>query len=137
MTPTAAVSASSVTVSSVGALLSIRADILGMAELPARSKMVLEATVGRVALADSSEAVNCSESELLRQRSLTTSAGGIGERAYQLNPEPLCAPSLKADDECSQSTRALPSGSRNIACVPLESSVGGRSKKTPLATSSS
>jgi hypothetical protein len=59
-------------------------------------------------------------------------------RGYvSLDPEPRCALSLKADDDCSQNTRALPSGSRNIACVPLESSVGGRSKKTPLALSSS
>ena len=45
--------------------------------------------------------------------------------------------SLEANDERSQSTRALPSGSRNIACLPLSDSVGGNSKKTPLATSSS
>ena len=45
--------------------------------------------------------------------------------------------SLEANAERSQSTRALPSGSRNIACVPLSDSVGGNSKKTSLATSSS
>ena len=37
-------------------------------------------------------------------------------------------PSLKANDERSQSTMALPSGSRNIACVPLSDSVGRNSK---------
>src|ERR687893_654839 len=46
-------------------------------------------------------------------------------------------PSLKANDERSQSTRALPSGSRNIACVPWSDFVGGNSKETPLAPSSS
>src|SRR5215212_3756303 len=45
--------------------------------------------------------------------------------------------SLKANDERSQSAMALLSGSRNIACVPLIDSVGGNSKKTPLATRSS
>ena len=45
--------------------------------------------------------------------------------------------SLEANDERSQSTRALPSGSRNIACVPLSDAVSGNSKETPLATRSS
>src|SRR5829696_7566370 len=45
--------------------------------------------------------------------------------------------SLEANDERSQSTRALPSGSRNIACVPLSDTVGPNSKETPLATRSS
>ena len=45
--------------------------------------------------------------------------------------------SLKANDERSQSTIALPSGSRNIAWVPLSDSVGRNSKKTPLARRSS
>src|SRR5215203_1303148 len=38
---------------------------------------------------------------------------------------------------CSQSIKGLPSGSRNIACVPLGVCVGANSKSIPLATSSS
>jgi hypothetical protein len=41
-----------------GSLWSIRADTLRVVELPATSKTVLEATVGWVALVDSSEAVS-------------------------------------------------------------------------------